>query len=62
MAQFFSFAFTRRLFELSWFGDITNIKMILTAIIINLVLAILMYEIIEKPLSKVLAKRMIAKA
>lgn len=63
MAQFFSFAFTRQLLELSWFGDITNIKMILTAIIINLVLAILMYEIIEKPLSKVLLlKRMIGKA
>ena len=57
LAQFFTWDLTLILrFKFTWFETYTNIKIISVSLIICLVISSLLYELVEKPMKKVLKK------
>ena len=61
LGQFFCFRITRSLLSSPLFSVHKNFKMIFVPLIINLLLAIILYELIEKPFRKMLNKIMLDK-
>jgi peptidoglycan/LPS O-acetylase OafA/YrhL len=57
LAQFFTFDLTKIVqSKFQWFNTFMNIKLIFTSLLICLMIAILLHEIVEKPMSKLLNK------
>lgn len=59
LSQFFTFPVVKSLMPTPWFTTHTNSKLIFSSLLINLLISIFMYEIIQKPFDKILTKKMI---